>query len=61
MVITLQDICWLRQASRKRGAQSIPAAVITRLVDAHLIEADSRQACTMRTTKRGELALARLG
>lgn len=59
MVISLEDICWLRQASRKRGVDLVPAPIAARLVGAHLIQADSKQC--MRLTKRGEIALARLG
>ena len=60
MLITLQDICWLRLAARKTGTVSIPSAAAARLVGAQLIRADSNQGC-MRITKRGELALVRLG
>jgi hypothetical protein len=60
MVITLQDVCWLRQAALKRGTQAIPADIANKLVNAQLIRLDSGAEC-MRITKRGELALARLG
>ena len=60
MIITIQDIGWLRLAARKMGTDAIPTAVAAKLISARLIEADSNQRC-MRITKRGELALLRLG
>ena len=60
MVITVQDIGWLRLASHKAGTQSIPSAAATKLVTAQLIVLDANRGC-MRITKRGELALLRLG
>jgi hypothetical protein len=60
MLITLQDICWLRLAAQKAGTMSIPGAAAAKLVAARLIEADSRHGC-MKITKRGQLALVRLG
>lgn len=59
MVITLEDVCWLRRAALKRGAQSVPTAIASKLIKSQLIREDSN-AC-MRITKRGEIALARLG
>jgi hypothetical protein len=60
MVITLQDIGWLRLAAHKAGTQSIPSAAAAKLIDAKLIRVDATRAC-MRITRRGELALLRLG
>lgn len=60
MVITLQDIGWLRLAAHKAGTQSIPSAAATKLVNAQLIRLDAIRGC-MKITKRGELALVRLG
>jgi hypothetical protein len=60
ITITLEDICWLREAALKRGTTAIPAAIAKKLVAAQLIALDPRGDC-MRTTKRGELALNRLG
>ena len=60
MVITLQDVCWLRQAAMKRGAREVPTVIANKLVNARLIQPDPGQEC-MRITKRGEIALARLG
>ena len=59
MVITLQDICWLRLAARKTGTDSIPSADARRLVAAQLIA--STDGVCMKITSRGELALRRLG
>ena len=60
MVITLQDVCWLRQAALKRGTQAIPTDIANKLIKSQLIRLDSGHDC-MRITKRGEIALARLG
>ena len=60
MTITLQDVCWLRQAALKRGTQAIPTDIAKKLVNAQLIRMDEGHSC-MRITKRGEIALARLG
>jgi hypothetical protein len=60
MVMTLQDIVWLRLAARKIGTDAIPRVDVARLVSAGLIEPDSNHSA-MRITKRGELALVRLG
>ena len=60
MVITIQDIGWLRQAARSIGTDAIPTDIAAKLKSAQLIEPDSKQRC-MKITKRGQLALARLG
>lgn len=60
MVITMQDICWLRLAARKTGTDSIPTEAAAKLVRAQLIKAEANGAC-MKITTRGELALRRLG
>jgi hypothetical protein len=60
MVITVQDIGWLRLAARKSGTEAIPSETAAKLLGAQLIEADESRHC-MRITKRGELALLRLG
>ena len=59
MVMTLQDIVWLRLAARNVGTDAIPRADAAKLVRAGLIEAHAKDRC-MRITKRGELALVRL-
>ena len=58
--LTLHDISWLRQASHKSGALSVPAAIATRLISGGLVERDAQRDC-LTITKRGELALTRLG
>lgn len=60
MVITIQDIGWLRLAARAVGTDAIPSMIATKLKNAQLIEADKNQGF-MRITKRGQLALTRLG
>ena len=60
MTITLQDVCWLREAALKRGAPAIPDAIARRLVSAQLIVKDAAHDC-MRITRRGQIALTRLG
>jgi hypothetical protein len=59
MIVTLQDIVWLRLAARKLGTDVIPRSDAAKLLGAGLIQADSHDNC-MRITKRGELALVRL-
>jgi len=60
MVITIQDIGWLRLAARNTGTDAIPALIATKLFRAGLIASDGSRAC-MKITKRGQLALLRLG
>ncbi len=60
MTITLQDVCWLREAALKRGAPAIPAAIASKLLGAQLIMKDPTLDI-MRITKRGQIALTRLG
>jgi hypothetical protein len=59
MVVTLQDIVWLRLAARKLGTDAIPSADAAKLINAGFIERNSDDRC-VRITKRGELALVRL-
>jgi hypothetical protein len=60
MTITLEDVCWLREAALKRGAPAIPAAIAKKLAGAQLIVNDQAAHC-MRITNRGRIALTRLG
>ena len=60
MVITLQDIGWLRLVARKTGTEAIPTEIAAKLIGAGLIQAHPGARC-VRITKRGELALVRLG
>lgn len=59
MTVTLQDVCWLREAALKRGTQAIPAAIARKLIASHLITRDALD--VMRITARGQIALTRLG
>jgi hypothetical protein len=59
MTITLQDVCWLREAALKRGSHEMPAATARKLMGAQLITKGAGDC--MRITPRGEIALARLG
>ena len=58
--LTLHDIAYLRQASHKAGALSVPAVVASRLLGGGLVSRDERSGCLM-ITARGRLALTRLG
>ncbi|HYH42404.1 MAG TPA: hypothetical protein VD867_10495 [Burkholderiales bacterium] len=58
--LTLHDISWLRQASHKAGALSVPTPIAKRLISGGLVERDALRDC-LTITKRGELALTRLG
>ena len=60
MVITVQDIGWLRRAAHKLGTEAIPSITAAKLIGAQLIKPHGSKGC-MKITKRGELALARLG
>jgi hypothetical protein len=60
MVICLEDIGWLRRAVQSVATDAMPSVIATRLLRARLIELDVRKGA-LRITKRGELALLRLG
>lgn len=60
MVISIEDIGWLRRAAHSTASDAIPGTVAARLLRARLIEVDLRKRL-LRITKRGELALLRLG
>lgn len=57
--LTLLDIPWLRQSSRKDGAVAVPPAIASKLLGAGLVERDPRGCLTI--TPRGQIALTRLG
>ena len=57
--LTLLDIPWLRQAAGKAGAHNTPDLIERRLLAGKLVIRDDKSA-SLRITKRGELALARL-
>jgi hypothetical protein len=58
--LTLLDIPWLRQSSLKAGASGAPSEIATRLVRGGLVSIDFKTDALI-ITKRGELALTRLG
>jgi hypothetical protein len=58
--LTLHDIPWLRQCSRKDGAVEVPSGVAAKLLAGGLVERDATGAC-LTITARGKLALTRLG
>jgi hypothetical protein len=58
--LTIHDIAYLRQASHKAGALSVPAAIAKRLLSGGLVSHDARKDCLF-ITPRGRLALTRLG
>ncbi len=58
--LTLHDISWLRQASHKAGALEVPSTIATRLLSGGLVQRDAQRDC-LTITKRGQLALTRLG
>lgn len=60
MVIRVEDIRWLRLAARKCGSDAIPSATAAKLIDAQLIRPERLKRC-LKITKRGEIALVRLG
>jgi hypothetical protein len=60
MVISVDDIGWLRLAVRTIASDAIPSRIAARLLRARLIEVDLRKRA-LKITKRGELALLRLG
>ncbi len=58
--LTLLDIPWLRQSSRKDGAVAMPSSIEKRLLAGGFVERDARRDC-LTITKRGQIALTRLG
>lgn len=58
--LTLLDIPWLRQSSRKDGAVAVPPAIASKLLGAGLVERDAARGC-LTITPRGQIALTRLG
>jgi len=58
--LTLQDIPWLRQSSRKDGAVAVPSGVASKLLAGGFVERDATREC-LTITNRGKLALTRLG
>jgi hypothetical protein len=59
--LTLYDIQYLRQASRKIGASEVPPGIAKRLLSGGLVAIDPRNTACLTITERGRLALTRLG
>ena len=58
--LTIVDIPWLRRASQKSGALLVPQGIASRLLAGGLVELDLSREC-LTITKRGQLALTKLG
>ena len=58
--IAFEDILWLRKASTKAGAESVPPAIAEKLIAAGLIEHDGNRAA-LKITEKGRIALTKLG
>ena len=55
-----EDIMWLRRASTKTGAVSMPPATADKLVGAGLVERQGTRP-TLKITDKGRIALEKLG
>ena len=58
--LQLADIPWLRLASHKHGALDVPRGIAVKLLAGGFVTADKGGNC-LTITRRGELALNRLG
>jgi hypothetical protein len=59
--LTIVDIPWLRRASQKSGALLVPRGIADRLLAGGLVEQlDTTRDC-LTITRRGQLALTKLG
>jgi hypothetical protein len=58
--IDFEDILWLRRASSKAGAASVPPAVAEKLIAAGLIEHEGNRS-KLKITEKGRIALSKLG
>ena len=58
--LTIADIPWLRLASNKTGALEVPSSISAKLIAGGFVELDSARDC-LTITRRGEIALTRLG
>ena len=54
------DIMWLRRASTKSGASSVPPQTAERLISAGLVERQGARS-VLRITDKGRIALEKLG
>ena len=58
--IGFEDILWLRRASSKAGAVSVPPEVAEKLIAAGLIEHEGGRS-KLKITPKGRIALSKLG
>ena len=58
--LDFDDIMWLRRASTKTGASSVPPATAERLIAAGLVERHGTRA-NLKITDKGRIALEKLG
>jgi hypothetical protein len=58
--LTILDIPWLRQSASKTGAHAAPSMIASRLLAGGLVTSDTKTDALI-ITKRGQLALTRLG
>ena len=58
--LDFDDIMWLRRASTKSGASSVPLQTAERLIAAGLVEKQGTKP-TLRITDKGRIALEKLG
>ena len=58
--LTIIDIPWLRRAAQKSGALLTPQGIAERLLAGGLVQLDINREC-LTITKRGQLALTKLG
>jgi hypothetical protein len=60
MQLGFEDIMWLRRASTKTGAVSVPSETAEKLVAAGLVERQGTRP-VLRITDKGRIALEKLG
>ena len=60
MQLDFEDIMWLRRASTKTGAMSVPPAIADKLVAAGLVERQGNRP-VFKITDKGRIALQKLG
>ena len=58
--LTIADIPWLRLASRKSGAVDMPPHTAAKLLKGGFVQVEAARDC-LTITRRGELALTKLG
>ena len=58
--LDFDDIMWLRRASTKSGANSVPPLTAERLISAGLVERQGARSA-LKITDKGRIALEKLG